>query len=621
MTKNFCRHPQATILLIDDAAEQIQLLDYFLKKAGYTNIISSTNPHDAADLFHRIMPDVMLIDYRMPGLTGIDVLHQILKADSDFLPLIMLTADNDPEIKYDALAHGVQDFITKPFNEIEVLARINTTIHTSFMHKQLKHENRRLDIQYNHSVDQLKSEILARTDAEDQLQHNLLHDALTRLPNKFLFSDRIQQSIEYCKRSAKWLSILLINIDNIKTINTALGHSYGDSILKLISQRVRQVTRTLDPAMHVDNDTQHIARLSGNSFIIGLTNLDTNEMVVTIYERIIREITQPYNVENIQLEPVCHTGIAHYPDHGVTADELIQHADTAACHAKQSHQPLCVYSSELDHDTRHNLLLMQDLKTAIKTDALTLYLQPKIDLKTSAIAGYECLLRWIHPEHGFIPPNLFIKIAEETGQISQLTRWVIEHACQVVKTLEQHEVCHAVSINLTASDLTNPEQIAFLLDTVHKHSIKPQLLTLEITEGSMITDPKQAHEIIHLLSSTGFQLSIDDFGTGYSSLAYLQKLSVHELKIDKSFVLDLDTNTDNQKIVQSIIDIAHHLHLTVVAEGIENQVCYQQLVDFGCDYAQGFYMSKPLPMAPLLEFIRSYAAEQADRSRVIPGLF
>lgn len=613
MTTRLCKHPEAHILLVDDTTEQIQLLAYFLRKAGYSNITTSTNPLEASSLFECMNPDVMLLDYRMPELTGLDILQQIVLLKHDFLPIIMLTADNDPEIKHQALALGVQDFITKPFNEVEVFARINTTIHTSFLHKQLKSENRQLDVKYLQSQHQLKSEIQARTDAEIQLQHNLLHDALTKLPNKFLFSDRINQSIEYCKRNQRYLAILLLNIDNIKTINNALGHSYGDKVLKLISQRIRQVTRTLDPATHVDNDSQHIARLSGNSFIVGLANLDNNQQALSVYTRIIHEINQPYDLAEIQIEPVWHTGIAQYPEHGVSADELIQHADTAACHAKQSHQPYCIYSPELDHDTRQNLLLMQELKTAIKTDALTLYLQPKIDLQTSAIAGYECLLRWIHPEHGFIPPNLFIKIAEETGQISQLTAWVIEHACQLIKTLEQNNVCQAVSINLTASDLTNPELIEYLLNTVQKHAIAPQLLTLEITEGSMITDPQHAHEIIRMLSATGFRLSIDDFGTGYSSLAYLQKLSVHELKIDKSFVLDLDTNSDNQMIVRSIIDIAHHLNLTVVAEGIENQVCYQQLNDFGCDYAQGFYMSKPLPLAQLLEFIRTYTAQQATQ--------
>jgi EAL domain-containing protein (putative c-di-GMP-specific phosphodiesterase class I) len=377
-------------------------------------------------------------------------------------------------------------------------------------------------------------------------------------------------------------------------------------MLKMASERINKITRTLDTSAFISDDSLNVARLSGNSFIISIVDLKNTQIALTIYDRIISSLNNSYILDEITIEAVCYSGIAHYPEHGSTPDELLQHADTAATHAKISHQPYCIYSSDFDTDMRKNLLLLQELKTAIKDDSLELYLQPKIELVSHKISGAECLLRWSHPVHGFIPPNVFVKIAEETGQITNLSKWVIENAAKLIKVLENNSLCPYVSINLTASDIINPEIIEFLLNCFNTNQIKTQYLTIEITESSMISDPQQAHAVIKVLAETGFKLSIDDFGTGYSSLSYLQKLSVHELKIDKSFVFELDKNRENEMIVRSIIDIAHHLGLSVVAEGIESKDIYDMLVHNGCDHAQGFYMSRPLPLEKAIDFYREY---------------
>lgn len=607
MEYSFCKHPDSPILIVDDAEEQIQLLSYFLRKSGYKNIKSCTNSSNAVDLYLSGDFDVFLLDYLMPDVSGIDIVTELAKKNHSYLPIIMLTAESDPEIKYQALSLGVQDFIAKPFDKFEVLARINTIVGTSVLHKRLKKENIYLDQKYSHTQSQLNDEIRVRTHIETKLQHNLWHDSLTGLPNKLIFNDRINQGVEYCKRNGTKLSVILMNIENIKTINNTLGHQYGDQVLKIISQRISDDTRAFDPVIHVSDESLNVARLSGNSFIIGLMDLGSSDEVIDIYNRMIKIVSQPYRLDDIVIEPSIFSGIVHYPDHGLNADDLIQHADIAAYEAKQKNQKYSIYSPEHDKFTRMNLELMHDLKDAITQDQLSMYLQPKINLKNHQISGYEALLRWNHAQHGFIPPDRFVCLAEEMGQINQLTSWVINHSINLSKNLHENDLTNNLSLNITATDLLDQTIIKQLLDlNLHENSAK---ITLEITEGSMISDPVRVRDTIKQLSDAGFNLSIDDFGTGYSSLAYLQKLEVHELKIDKSFVMDLNTNIDNQMIVRSIIDIAHHLNLAVVAEGVENQESYDLLVSFGCDYVQGFHLSKPLPFAELPKFVEKYASK------------
>jgi diguanylate cyclase len=594
------RYPDACILIIDDSEEYTRLLTFILRKAGYKNIVCLNDPPQAVAHYHQLQPDIVLLDYNMPDVNGLMILKQLSNAYPDsYLPILMITADSDTETKVAALSNGAQDFITKPFEKLEVLARIKTVLEVSLLNKRLLSEN-------SHLGNAVNSERLERVKVENQLAYQQFHDSLTGLPNRALFYDRLNQNIEHAKRHGDHLSVVLIHVTNTRSINNTLGHQYGDELIRQLSDRLRTELRQTDTLTYTENLHPYLARISGSYFILALPSLKTNSDTAAVAERLYHLIQNPFVINDFTLELNCHIGIVHYPEHGDQANVLLQHADAAAYHAQKQHLAFMVYNPEHNQFTMFNLTLMQELKAAIQDNTLELYLQPKVDLKTHHVYGFEALLRWNHPKYGFIPPDKFVAIAEDTGSIGLLTSWVIDTSIKLCNELLQHGHNVSVSLNITAQDLHNPEILAVIIHRLNACRLPPQRLTLEITEGSMVSDPKHALEMITAYRENELSLSIDDFGSGYSSLAYLQKLPVQELKIDKSFVMDLDRNSSNQMIVKTIIDMAHHFNLRVVAEGIENQAIYDLLVQYGCDCAQGYHISRPIPFSKVLAYLESY---------------
>jgi len=595
-----CRHPDASVLIIDDSEDYTRLLSLILRKAGYQNIVCCNDPLKALEHYQQLQPDIFLVDYNMPGMNGLAILKQLSQLNPDtYLPVIMITADNDTDTKVAALSNGAQDFITKPFGQHEVLARIKTILEVSRLNKRLKIENSALGVTA-HSERQQRERI------ETQLAYQQLHDSLTGLPNRTLFYDRLNQNIEHAKRTNSCLSVILLHITNTRSINNTLGHLYGDELLRQLSSRLKSELRTTDTLTYTEALDPYLARISGSYFILALPNLLSHGDAVTIANRLYQLIQMPFIINDFSLELNVHLGIVHYPEHGELADVLLQHADAAAFHAQKQLLPCMQYAPEQDQFTLFNLTLMQELKAAIQSNALELYLQPKVDLQSHQVYGFEALLRWNHPKYGFIAPDKFVAIAESTGSIGILTSWVIDSSIKLCNALLQqgHEI--NISINITAQDLHNPEILAVINHSLASNRLPPQHLTLEITEGSMISDPRHALEMITMYRDSQLSLSIDDFGSGYSSLAYLQKLPVQELKIDKAFVMDLDQNPSNQMIVKTIIAMAHHFNMRVVAEGVENQASYDLLVHYGCDCAQGYHLSKPLPFNKIVAFLGAY---------------
>ncbi len=607
--KQLCKYPEAPILIIDDSPESCALLECVLSDAGYTNITISHDPLQAVALWQTVNPDVFLVDYQMPGMDGLDVMQLINEFDTDaYVPIIMLTAQDDEDVKLKAMSLCAQDFAAKPFNHLDILARVNTVIHTSLLHKELHIKNAELDWTAQSALTQLESAQVSREKAELQLQHNLLHDALTELPNKALFYDYVDHCIENAEQQNKHFSITLISIENLRTINNTLGHEYGDVLLVKVAERLKAAANKTDYP-HDYSNVENVARLAGNTFVLAISNLDSYESTLNVVKDLLNDLKQPYDLDTFNLDLIINIGVVHYPIHGTTTEDLLQHADVAAYNAKLKKIDFEVYSPEHDEFTTHKLMLMQDLKHAIIHNELELFLQPKIDFKDHKISGFEALLRWHHAQHGFIPPDKIVQTAEDTGLIEMLTKWVITHALGLQKKFYELGYDYSISINITASDLLNAEIISHVLNEVKIHRLKPEKITLEITEGSMIFNPQQAYDVIKIYRDAGIALSIDDFGTGYSSLAYLQKLPVNELKIDRSFVMDMHENMDNQMMVKSIIDIAHHLNLQVVAEGIENEAVYNLLHAFGCDVAQGYFLSRPLNFINILDLLKSFSLQ------------
>jgi len=448
-------------------------------------------------------------------------------------------------------------------------------------------------------------------------QHQAVTDELTGLGNRRLLTRELEAV--FSGPGHEWgpdvaLALLMIDLNHFKEINDSFGHPTGDGLLRLIGPRLAGVTRTSDI----------VARLGGDEFAILLSGADV-EFATSIAERITTEIAPPFDVEGSSLHVGASIGIALAPEHASTAIELMRCADVAMYRAKAAHSPYDIYESALD-DGADRLNLMEDLRTALDEGGLTLYYQPQIDLRTGAISTIEALLRWPHPDLGFIPPDQFIPLAEESGLMVPLTAFVLNRAIAQCATWRRagHEVSVAVNLSTTnLLDTSLPEQILGVLD---RYGLPTEALVLEITESTVMADLARSKEVIQTLSDAGLLISIDDFGTGFSSLAYLSDLAVGELKIDRMFTarLSMDGNDGrDEAIVRSSIELGHSLGMRVVAEGVERSDHFGFLATAGCDVAQGYAICFPQPPEDLdFAAIDDRAAPMLPSSphRAPPGL-
>ena len=433
------------------------------------------------------------------------------------------------------------------------------------------------------------------------LEHQALHDALTGLPNRTLLYDRVQQSISKLQREDGSMVLLMMDLDHFKDINDTLGHQIGDQILEKFSRRLLSTLR----------DTDTVARLGGDEFAISLPMQDQNHAEV-VAEKILATLEKPFHVEGYQLFVGASIGIAVYPEHGDRVDTLLQHADVAMYVSKRSNNGYRIYNPSQDEDNMGRLELSNDLRNALNNEELMVYYQPKLDMKSGLIYGVEALIRWNHRERGFIPPDQIIYIAEHTGLIKQLTHWVLKEAISQCSHWNNHGIHLSVSVNLSTRNLQDPSLFDIVKSNLTTYDFPPESLVLEVTESAMLLEPEHASEVLNRMDALGVCISIDDFGTGFSSLAYLKQLPVDELKIDKSFVMNMDGNENDAVIVRSTIDLAKNLGLKVVAEGVENSDTWDLLSILDCDYAQGFYMSKPLPADKLEKFLETYVTKAAQ---------
>jgi len=426
------------------------------------------------------------------------------------------------------------------------------------------------------------------------LEHQALHDALTDLPNRTLLHDRMEQAINVARRDHKNLTLIMIDLDRFKEINDTLGHHIGDNVLKEVGQRLLNTLRQADT----------VARLGGDEYAILLpdTNIAT---ALAITKKITAALDNVFVIDELNLFIKASIGLAEYPAHGKDAATLIQHADVAMYVAKRSQLGFAVYNPRDDDYSIGRLALISDLRDALEQKRLKLYYQPKISLKNESVIGVEALLRWEHPKYGAIPPDQIITLAEQTGMIDDVTKWVMQEAMQQISNWQQQNMLINVSINLSMYNLRNPDLIAFIKTLLIDFPVQPESITLEITESAMMANPKRSLKTLAEISNMKIRLSIDDFGTGFSSLAYLKKLPVNELKIDKSFVMDIIQDENDFAIVKSTIDLAHNLGIEVIAEGVEHQEVYDALKNMNCDAAQGFLISFPLDAKQLVEFMNS----------------
>ncbi|MCG6969191.1 MAG: EAL domain-containing protein [Gammaproteobacteria bacterium] len=415
------------------------------------------------------------------------------------------------------------------------------------------------------------------------LQSMAFTDSLTGLPNRALFYDRLEQATYLAKRNEAEFILFMLDLDRFKYVNDTLGHHIGDELLQQIGKRLQTTMRKSDT----------IARLGGDEFAAILSGVHSVESAELIAKKIINLINEPVIIDNHNLTVGASIGIVRSPQDGTDNHQLMQRADMAMYHAKNNRQGYTFYESNLDQHSIIQLNLENDLRSAIRKKQLKLFYQPKIDIKNGRICGVEALVRWNHPNRGFLTPDLFIPLAEQTGLIHQLTHWVLNAALSQCALWHKERIAINVAVNLSARSLEDSQLVNNVSEALNHCGVDPQWLSLELTESAVMANPSQAMEMLTKLHRMGVKISVDDFGTGYSSLAYLKKLPVSDIKIDKSFVIDMNRDNNDAVIVHSTIDLAHNMGLSVIAEGVENQEVLDMLINLGCDVAQGYFFCKP----------------------------
>jgi diguanylate cyclase (GGDEF)-like protein len=429
-----------------------------------------------------------------------------------------------------------------------------------------------------------------------QNEHLALHDRLTGLPNRALFQEAVRHAVVAAKREMNSAVVMLMDLDRFKEINDTLGHHYGDLLLQEVAERLRTCLRESDM----------VSRLGGDEFAILLPVVADSDAAMVTARKVLESLEIPVELEGISVEIGASIGIAMYPHDGDDPESLLQRADVAMYLAKDSHTGCEVYSSERDGYRIDRLGLVSELRRAIDNEELKLLYQPKVDLRTGRVLGFEALMRWMHPTRGFISPDDFVQIAEHAGLIRPLTTFALNSALRHCATWTHDGLGPHVSVNVSARSLLDasfPDEIAVLLNRWH---VPPELLQLEINGTSITADPERSREILERLSAMGVRLSIDDFGRGSSSLSHIKRLPVHEIKIDRSFVMGMQSDQNDAVIVRSIVDLGHTLGMKVVAEGVESREILDALVSLGCDVAQGFYLARPLPPERLMEWSEGF---------------
>ena len=435
-------------------------------------------------------------------------------------------------------------------------------------------------------------DITLRKQAEAALEHQALHDSLTDLPNRVLLHDRLKQAIRAAQRDNSSVALLVMDLDRFKEVNDTFGHHIGDLLLQQLGDRLGTVLRASDT----------IARLGGDEFAVLLPTA-TSEDAKIIADRLLQQLEQPFALSGMQLEIDASIGIALSPDHGIDADTLLRRADVAMYVAKTTNAGHAFYTADQDQHSPMRLAMVSELRRAIERNELSLYFQPKVNLRTGKVSCVEALVRWQHPKHGMLSPDLFVPIAEQTGLIRPLSQWVLNAALRQCSRWRQSGLDISVAVNLSMRNLHEPEIADMIRKLLSRWGVPPSCLTIEVTESSLMADAARAMDVLKRLREMGVAVSIDDFGTGYSSLAYLKRLPVLELKLDKSFVAHMASDANDAAIVRSTVGLAHDLGLTVVAEGVEDLETWDLLTALGCDVAQGYFISRPLPPRTLSEWL------------------
>ena len=594
------------ILIVDDIADNLRVLSNTLKEQGY-KIRCAKNGATALKVAAKIIPDLILLDVKMPDLDGYTVCQK-LKANpaTKEIPVIFLSALDDVLDKVRAFEAGGVDYITKPFQVEEVLIRAKNQLALQAAKAEITQLNQQLEQKIRDRTAELKAsnqklittnlelqqEIQIRHKAEQQLVKDALYDGLTGLPNRSLLMDRIERSLEQSKRNPDYLfAILFIDLDRFKSINDSQGHLVGDKLLIAVAEILDREIR--------DADT--LARLGGDEFIILLDNIHQLTDATKVSDRINQRLQSPVNLEQQTVFTSASIGIALSSTGYEDSSQILRDADIAMYRAKDKGKACYeVFDRTMYLETLKTIELESDLRLAIEQNDFTLHYQPIVSLKDGTLAGFEALIRWQHPAKGFISPVDFIPIAEDTGLIIEIGDWVLWQACQQLRCWQEKFAMVSkvdswkISVNVASQQIREPNFIHKIDQILAETGLSGKCLRLEITERVLVDSGQNTNQILAEIKRRGIKLSIDDFGTGYSSLSYLRRLPIDNLKIDRSFVNNINSDAESLEIVKTIIALAHTLKMDAIAEGIETIEQLHQLKSLYCEYAQGYLLARPL---------------------------
>ena len=450
---------------------------------------------------------------------------------------------------------------------------------------------------------------------EERMMLQATHNQLTLLPNRVLFQKRLAEILAEENDGQFHLAITLIHLKRFHEINKTLGHQNADELLKIISMRLREQASQVHGAVDIENKEgiqSPVATVEGVTFAM-ILKTHTHQITEEAIESLTKQMLEPIEFKGMSLDVGVSVGVSFFPEHGGNVATLLRHAHIAVDMADKNDNQVAIYAKEMNPYSARRLTLMGELTRAIELNNLELYFQPQINLQTNKLSGMEALIRWQHPTHGFIPPDEFIPLAEQTGIIKSLTAWVLNEALTFGAALNAQGHKITISVNISAMNLREKNFVESVENLLSEHQIAPNQLVLEVTETAMMDDAVKAMKALLALNDIGVRLSIDDFGTGHSSLAYIKKLPVHEIKIDRSFVMEMDKNLDDEMIVKTTLKMCHSLGYEVVAEGVESLIICNKLRDLGCDIVQGYYLSRPIPKG---DFIKWANARDDDSKNV-----
>ena len=564
---------QASIMLVDDESITLDTLQIFLEDAGYQHFVLTSDAREAIPTLERERPDIVLLDLMMPYVNGFEILEYIRSNERfEHLPVVVLTSSSDAPTRLKALEMGATDFLAKPVDESELVLRVRNTLNAKAY--------------------------------QDRLTY---FDRLTGLPNRQMLTDNLEWAIEQSGRLGQSGALLHIDIHRFRRLNEALGPAVADELLQHVARRLASALHDsgIASVLAQTDSIAELGRLSGDEFSLLVTGNHRPEDLARIARSLLQSMAEPFRLRGQDLYLAINIGIATFPGEDIELNRIQGNAGIAV-RSLRTDQPnpegaFCFYAPELNARAQKRLDLETELRHAIERHELQLYYQPKYDVATETVIGAECLMRWLHPQRGFISPVEFIPLAEETGLILEMGRHVLEEACrQLAEWTSKGLDAGMLAVNVSVQQFRHPGFVEQVRDALSRFGVAASRIKIEVTESLLMTEQEQATRMLNELRALGLHMSIDDFGTGYSSLSYLRTLPIDELKIDRSFLIDVATSSDSAAIVRAVLALAHSLDMEVVAEGVETRDQLDFLREHGCDAFQGFLFSKAVP-APEFE--------------------